>query len=262
MKTNTKWRIIVEPNELMRQGFMNVLIEAGHTNCIGFESVEEMESTLDPEARDGMILANLGSERDKVARGIEDLKSGHPESPIVLLSNRYCHSHLQTAFKAGASGYILTSTSCEALIKSLQVISLGQPVIPEEALGLVLKEDCDAVDGALSTEAELNSVPTGLLSERELVVLRCLCSAMSNKLIARQCNICEATVKVHVKAILRKINGKNRTEAALWALHQGLEPIKPAAPTARGRLNCASGMAKKLSDRLGIKPEGGVELLA
>ena len=262
MKTNTKWRIIVEPNELMRQGFVNVLIEAGHTNCVGFESVEEMESSLDPEARDGMILANLGSEKDKVASGIEDLKVRHPESPIVLLSNRYCHRHLQTAFKAGASGYILTSTSCEALIKSLQVISLGQPVIPEEALGLVLKEECDAVEGALTTEAELSSVATGLLSERELVVLRCLCSAMSNKLIARECNICEATVKVHVKAILRKINGKNRTEAALWALHQGLEPIKPATLRARSRLNCAAGIAKKLSYRTRIETEGGSELTA
>ena len=49
---------------------------------------------------------------------------------------------------------------------------------------------------------------------------------MSNKLIARECHIAVATVAVHVKAILRKINGKNRTEAAIWAMDHGVEPIE------------------------------------
>jgi two-component system nitrate/nitrite response regulator NarL len=52
---------------------------------------------------------------------------------------------------------------------------------------------------------------------REIIILRCLMDGDSNKVIARKCDIAEATVKVHVKAILRKIKAKNRTQAALWA---------------------------------------------
>jgi two-component system nitrate/nitrite response regulator NarL len=65
-------------------------------------------------------------------------------------------------------------------------------------------------------EIEEDQPPKGL-SVRETVILRCLMEGDSNKLIARKFDITEATVKVHVKAILRKIRAKNRTQAAIWA---------------------------------------------
>jgi two-component system nitrate/nitrite response regulator NarL len=72
---------------------------------------------------------------------------------------------------------------------------------------------------------------TKVLSAREAEVLNCLSVGCANKVIARQFGITEATVKVHVKAILRKIHVKNRTEAAIWARNHGLEPV--AVPLAR-----------------------------
>ena len=60
------------------------------------------------------------------------------------------------------------------------------------------------------------------LSDREQQVLLCVARGESNKTIARSCSITEATVKAHVKAILRKIALRNRTQAALWAVEKGL----------------------------------------
>ena len=60
------------------------------------------------------------------------------------------------------------------------------------------------------------------LSRRELQILKCLADGDSNKLIARDLGISDATVKVHVKNILRKISATNRTQAAIWALNSGL----------------------------------------
>ena len=65
------------------------------------------------------------------------------------------------------------------------------------------------------------------LSPRELVILRCLIEGNSNKGIARKIDIAEATVKVHVKAILRKIRVQNRTQAAIWGMNN-VPPVQPA----------------------------------
>ena len=61
------------------------------------------------------------------------------------------------------------------------------------------------------------------LSARQIAILRCLVEGASNKIIARKLKIADATVKVHVKAILRKIRVQNRTQAAIWGMHNGLE---------------------------------------
>ena len=68
--------------------------------------------------------------------------------------------------------------------------------------------------------------PRPLLSPREKVILRCITEGASNKCIARKIDIAEATVKVHVKAILRKIRVQNRTQAAIWGINNGshIEP--------------------------------------
>ena len=60
------------------------------------------------------------------------------------------------------------------------------------------------------------------LSQREVQILRCLLNGDSNKMIANHLNITEATVKVHLKSLLRKINASNRTQAAIWALNNGI----------------------------------------
>ena len=73
------------------------------------------------------------------------------------------------------------------------------------------------------------SPPAKGLSVRETVILRCLMDGDSNKIIARKFDITEATVKVHVKAILRKIQAKNRTQAAIWAASH--LPSNRGAPT-------------------------------
>ena len=226
MNNKIDWRVVVEPNELMRRGLVNLISGSGNPNCAAFDSIEKMEKDFDADMSDAVVLVNFGQEENLMTQGLNRLKSRYPACQIVLLSNEYSHSHLHSALNAGACGYLLTDMSCETLVKSLEVISLGQPVIPQDAFELILNGHANADRNAIQSGDQSSKLPAGLLSDRELVVLRCISRAMSNKLIARECNICEATVKVHVKAILRKINGKNRTEAAIWAYDQGLVPIE------------------------------------
>jgi DNA-binding NarL/FixJ family response regulator len=105
-------------------------------------------------------------------------------------------------------------------------------------LELMLLEQRLIVIGPGTTDRGLASVGTGQaapirrsngcnLSDREHQILACLARGDSNKAIARHCSIAETTVKAHLKAILRKIAVRNRTQAAIWALGNGLAASKP-----------------------------------
>jgi len=81
-----------------------------------------------------------------------------------------------------------------------------------------------AIDEAQPPESEEEARRSVQLSGREAAIMRALVQGASNKVIAFRLNITEATVKVHVKGILRKIQVKNRTQAAIWALHHQALP--------------------------------------
>jgi two-component system nitrate/nitrite response regulator NarL len=115
--------------------------------------------------------------------------------------------------------------SCDAFIKSIELVMMGEAVFPPAFLSFAL--------GAYAASAEMaESVSDGdatievpelplvqQLSPRERSILRCLIEGASNKCIARKVDISEATVKVHIKAILRKIRVQNRTQAAIWGIN-------------------------------------------
>jgi two-component system nitrate/nitrite response regulator NarL len=201
---------------------IRVLSEAGFSSCVGFQSSEEMEEVAEPGWSNSLFLVNFGRQSGAVAHGVASLKARRPHSRVVVLADEYSHHQILEAIKAGAAGYVLASASCEAMIKSLEVIALGEYVIPEQALQLLMGGEQEAAEPIIQTARQRPSVPSTLLSARELEVLACISHGMSNKLIAREWDISEATVKVHVKAILRKIRVKNRTEAARWAWDNGL----------------------------------------
>src|SRR5262249_5667887 len=93
-----------------------------------------------------------------------------------------------------------------------------------------ISELCDVVS---PSERDLRGGALPLtLTDRETAILTCLTEGQSNKRIARRFGVAEATVKVHIKAILRKIRAKNRTQAAIWAVDHELRPSELRANTA------------------------------
>jgi len=147
---------------------------------------------------------------------------------------------LISAFRAGAHGYFVDVMTCDAFIKSMELVMMGETIFPP-ALSFVLDPEGDhlgeegdhlgeAVPGDENNQAILVTTDDTFapqLSPREKSILRCLIEGDSNKCIARKIDIAEATVKVHVKAILRKIRVHNRTQAAIWGVNHG-SPTRPA----------------------------------
>ena len=130
--------------------------------------------------------------------------------------------HALAVFRAGADGYLFEQISRDALIKSLDLVMLGVTILPAALMRLVGEDYKMDSEDDLAVPAAQTGVPTldhmpQKLSQQETRILRCLMQGESNKTIARRFDITEATVKVHIKAILRKICVRNRTQAAVWA---------------------------------------------
>jgi two-component system nitrate/nitrite response regulator NarL len=131
------------------------------------------------------------------------------------------------AFQAGSNAYFRKDIARHALIKGLELVMLGETILPPSLLSCIPNAEQNeqrssaAVDPKVPAQnpvqIEGNDLPR--LSSREIAILRCIVEGASNKVIARRFDITEGTVKVHVKAILRKIRAGNRTQAAIWAMN-------------------------------------------
>jgi DNA-binding NarL/FixJ family response regulator len=140
-----------------------------------------------------------------------------PRIPVIVLAYNNDAELARTAICHGAKGYIPVTMGFEIAIEAVRFVLAGGTYVPMDCL---LARD---------PPGDAPSQPTtGLVTGRELAVIRAIQKGKSNKIIAYELNMCESTVKVHVRNIMKKLNAKNRTDVAIKA-QTGLS----AAPTAR-----------------------------
>jgi two-component system, NarL family, nitrate/nitrite response regulator NarL len=167
--------------------------------------------------------------------------------PVVLASAETSYDEVVSALKAGVCGFLCENISCESLVKSLELIVLGETVLHggflqsswpdvagpitasmnQQVQGLVSAMPPSTIENGCSNASSDREIERAL-SKREMRILRTLMEGISNKTIARQLVITESTVKVHIKAILRKLRLHNRTQAAMWARdHLAIDLFEP-----------------------------------
>ncbi|ALG71022.1 transcriptional regulator [Azospirillum thiophilum] len=206
---------LIDANKLFREG-MKRLFEGTPFNVVGEAgTLREGLSSLDTGTTPDLILIDLPSGADEEVEAMRVLREAHPSIRIVILTNDLCTRRLSAALGAGAGGYLLKDIACEALMQSLKLVMMGEKVFPTHLAALLVSGRTDDMGTELPTRRKG-------LSQREVQILRCLLNGNSNKMIANHLNITEATVKVHLKSLLRKINASNRTQAAIWALNNGI----------------------------------------
>jgi two-component system nitrate/nitrite response regulator NarL len=160
-----------------------------------------------------LVVYNVSFYSEDVTEQLGLLKERFPDKPIILISEVIRPHLLRACVATGISGYLSQSDSPEVLRHSLWLAALGQKVFPSS-----LSDLGPVWSGDPYIEQSNSNLPARHLSEREREILTCLVAGNSNKVIARQLGITEATVKVHMKNLLRKVDADNRTQAALWAL--------------------------------------------
>ncbi|MEO8037109.1 MAG: LuxR C-terminal-related transcriptional regulator, partial [Acidobacteriota bacterium] len=127
---------------------------------------------------------------------------------------------LAAALRAGAQGYLLKDIEPEELVPALEAVLGGNNVVAEEMVGTLARiVQGEAVE---STDTLPPETPFSKLTPRELEILQRIAEGLSNKMIAQVLEITDGTVKLHVKAILRKLGMRSRVEAAVAAVTHGL----------------------------------------
>src|SRR5262252_10937519 len=226
--------VIVGPSALLREGLTRILGAADFRIIASGASVDESILTALARHRSTLLIIDSGDDLSVAVGQVELFKERYPGGRIAVLADHYHHGDIVSAFRAGANAYFIKITPCDAFIKSLELVMLGETILPAAMLAMVL-DRADDDDDERENEAAVHDVRKAAgeylgvesddvprLSARERCILNCLIEGDPNKLIARKIEIAEATVKVHVKAILRKIRVHNRTQAAIWAMSNGL----------------------------------------
>lgn len=149
---------------------------------------------------------------------VGDIKRQFKNAKIVALALRDNRELMQRAARLGAVGYLVESVSAQDLIMSLEVVIANGAVFPPELLSQLSDVAVEPQRLLQGVQRRADGSPFSGLSGREVSILEGLMLGESNKVIARKLQIAEATVKVHVKAILRKVRVRNRTQAAMWAM--------------------------------------------
>ncbi len=241
--------VLVGKSVLLREGIAKILRSAKNFRVLASVSCIDsvLASKLHPHQQPLFIVVHTGDDFDTALKQIELLADQHPAGRIVVVADRRRPRELVSAFRAGANGYFVDMT-CDAFIKSLELVVMGEtifpPVFPSSVLDPKHEHPREARPAEENDEAIFFTTEDPLtppLSSREKSILGCLISGDSNKCIARKMDIAEATVKVHVKAILRKIRVQNRTQAAIWGANN-----RSLTRTARDGSPPASDVSKLL----------------
>ena len=224
--------ILVGKSILLREGLAKILRSANFRILASVSCADDLLSSKFPTQQPLFLIVHSGVDFDAALGQIELFKRRHPDGRVAIVADRYRLGELLSAFRAGANGYFVDVMACDVFVKSLELVMMGETIFPPAFLSYVLGAEadrpCEAVP--VATPVEENGHPIIVaaedalaprLSPREKIILRCLIEGDSNKCIARKIEIAEATVKVHVKAILRKIRVQNRTQAAIWAMNNG-----------------------------------------
>lgn len=206
---------LILKSRLFREGLNRIF--AGSDFKIAFES-ESVDGAIKKleELTPSLLLIDPYDNPVSTDDWVAAVRAVAPATRIVILAPSVQMKQLARALSAGVDGYLLKDVSGEALQQSLKLVLLGEKVFPTD-LAHLLADGFQNLDGGEAVIPGTNG-----LSERETQILQCLLQGDSNKMIANRLDITEATVKVHVKAVLKKINVRNRTQAAIWALSSGL----------------------------------------
>ena len=226
--------LVVDDHALIRTALRGVLGELDRdvtvfeaSDCSSAFDLIEAQPDLD------LVLLDLSLPGIHGLAALEELRTSHPALPVVVLSSANDRASVTQALDQGAMGYIPKLSSNAVLISALRLVLSGGIYIPPEILARwEPPSTAGRKEPAFAQAARPpRRAPADLgLSERQGHVLRLLLEGKSNKLICRELDLAESTVKNHVTLILKALNVTTRTQAVIAAARLGLVVERGALP--------------------------------
>ncbi|WP_449278831.1 response regulator [Leucobacter sp. GX24907] len=208
--------VIVDDQALVRQGIRALLTIAG-IEVVGEADDGARALELIDEVRPDVVLLDLRMPRYDGLWVLEQLGRQGLEVPVLVLTTFDDDTLVLDALRAGARGYLLKDVTLEQLVQAVRSLAAGGTLVAPSITDRLLR----AIRSSSSLGAA-QAQPVQPLTERETEVLRLLAEGYSNRQIAEALFLAEGTIKNHVSTLLAKLGARDRTNAVLRALHEGL----------------------------------------
>ncbi len=213
--------LIVDDHAIVRKGIRALLSESGGFDVVGEVADGQEALVAAAETQPDVILMDLLMPGMDGIEATLRITAQRPGARILVLTSFAADNKLFPAIKAGASGYLLKDSSPEELVRAIRQVHRGEPALHPTIARKLLQE--------IALPVDLQPAPE-MLTARELTVLQLIAQGLSNQEIADQLVVSEPTVRAHVSRVLSKLHLASRTQAALYAVREGLTGEDEAAP--------------------------------
>jgi len=208
--------LIVDDHAIVRKGIHALLSKEQGMQVVA-EAIDGEEGVTQAKAlKPDVVLMDLVMPKLDGIEATRQITAQVPGVRILVLTSFATDDKVFPAIKAGALGYLLKDSGPDELIQAVRQVYRGEPTLAPPIARKVLAELAQLPKMPLTSEP---------LTEREMVILRLVAQGMSNGEIAEQLTIAEMTVRTHVSHILGKLHLASRTQAALYALKEGLASL-------------------------------------
>ncbi|HBR95764.1 MAG TPA: two-component system response regulator NarL [Gammaproteobacteria bacterium] len=215
--------LVIDDHTLFREGLQGLLVRR-NIDVIAATGDGSEGVRLAAEHQPDIVLLDMRMPNTDGITVLKHLIENGMKMPIVILTTSSDERDLIEALRSGARGYLLKDMEPDELVAALRDIDAGKTVVAPNLTQIL----AEVVQGK-STMPDLESSPFDELTPRETEILGLLAEGQSNKVIARNLGISDGTVKLHVKAILRKLDVHSRVEAAVMAVEHGLRAANQQA---------------------------------
>ncbi len=209
--------MLVDDHVLFRKGLASLLDAQPNIKVIGEASngleAIEFAKVLHPD----LIMMDINMPKCDGIQATRVIKQLLPQIKIVMLTASDDDQYLFEAIKIGAQGYLLKDLELYQLLDLLDSISKGEAILSSAMASKIFREMSRGSQSGTKSEDEPDE-----LTEREIEILKYVSRGLMNKEIAETLSISENTVKIHLRNILEKLHLKNRIQAAVYAVRQGL----------------------------------------
>lgn len=207
--------LLIDDHALFRKGVAQLVGMDPELQIVGEAGSGREGLVLAQTLHPDVILIDLNMKEMDGVETVKAMKGAGIEARFIMLTVSDSEDDVVAALRAGAHGYLLKDMEPEDLCATIKKAARG---------GVVLGANlADNLARALVDDKPQAGVTPSGLTKREQEILNHLCAGMSNKAIARELNISDSTVKVHIKHLLRKFNLKSRLEIAVWAHGHNLQ---------------------------------------
>ena len=200
---------IIESRPFLRECIRRSMQSALSATVATYSTLSELGAQLNGASADLVVLSLLEASSEVCASALKDLSEFASGRPVIALASTNDVGLARAAIGCGAKGFIPVTMGFEIAIEVMRFVLAGGTYVPP---------DCLLVADQLGLQVTTTLPRQGILTSRELSVVRAIQQGKSNKVIAHELNMCLSTVKVHVRNVMRKMNAKNRTDVAMVAM--------------------------------------------